>query len=212
MALETALQGKPWYWGLGIGLILFALTIYAVKSFKIDELNANIATADQELDELSKKIESGRAAEKKLPQFREEVRRLEGELEKLRRILPSSRNTEEMIKKIKSLVDQGDFVLNSLVFPKLSESSGDEPYVDWPITVRVEGGYHNLAVLFNRLGNFSRIVNVEQFTLSALPNQVEQTLNCEFVAKTFVYVEPKEEEVGAPVKPKAAAKSEGATE
>ncbi|HXI12587.1 MAG TPA: type 4a pilus biogenesis protein PilO [Thermoanaerobaculia bacterium] len=211
MALETALQGKPWYWGLGIGLLLFGLALYAVKALKIDDLNASIASADQELDELSKKIESGRAAEKKLPQFREEVRRLEEELEKLRRILPSSRNTEEIIKKIKSLVDQGDFVLNSLAFPKLAESSGEEVYVDWPITVSVEGGYHNLAVLFNRLGNFSRIINVEQFTVTALGSQVDKTITCDFVAKTFVYVEPKEE-VAEPAAATAAAKPGGATE
>lgn len=206
MALETALQGKPWYWGLGIGLVLFGLCLFAIKSFKINEINANIASVDRELDELSKKIENGRAAEKKLPQFREEVRRLEEELEKLRRILPSTRNTEELIKKIKSLVDQGDFVLQKLVFPPLNGADSSEVYAEWPISVSVEGGYHNLAVLFNRLGNFSRIINVEQFTVTALSNQIERTISCEFIAKTFVYIEPKPEVAAAGSKPGGAKK------
>jgi len=201
MGLETALEGKPWYWGLGIGLLLFALCIFAIKSLKINDINSSIASADRELDELSKKIENGRAAEKKLPQFREEVRRLEGELEKLRRILPSTRNTEELIKKVKSLVDQGDFVLQRLVFPPLVGADSSEVYAEWPISVSIEGGYHNLAVLFNRLGNFSRIINVEQFTITALSNQVERTITCDFIAKTFVYVEPKPEVAAAASKP-----------
>lgn len=201
MPLETALQGKPVYWGLGIGVFVFAALLGLTQYLKINEINQNIKAADQELDALSKKIENGRAAEKKLPQFREEVRRLELELDKLRRILPSSRNTEEIIKKIKSLVDQGDFVLQRLIFPKLVESQESEIYQEWPISVTVEGGYHNLALLFNRLSNFSRIINVEQFQISALGTQIERTISCNFIAKTFVYVEPKQEVAAAAAKP-----------
>jgi len=192
MALENALQGKPIYYGLGIGLAIVLVAVGLVHWLLVTKLNEQIAAADAELTELSKKIEAGRAAEKKLPQFREEVKRLELELEKLRRILPSSRNTEEIIKKIKALVDQGDFVLEKIAFPKLADSAGSEVYAEWPITVSVQGGYHNLAILFNRLSNFSRIINVEQFTISALPVQTERTIRTDFVAKTFVYVEPKD--------------------
>jgi len=192
MPLETALQGKPIYYGLGIGLAIVLLAVGLTHWLMVTKLNEEIAAADAELTELSKKIEAGRAAEKKLPQFREEVKRLELELEKLRRILPSSRNTEEIIKKIKALVDQGDFVLEKIAFPKLAESGGSEVYAEWPITISVQGGYHNLAILFNRLSNFSRIINVEQFTISALAQQTERTIRTDFVAKTFVYVEPKD--------------------
>ena len=131
---------------------------------------ARYGAADARIAELDKKIEQGRAAERKLPQFREEVRRLELELEKLRRILPSTRNTEEIIKKIKSLVDQGDFALRRLTFPKLGAAKEGDPYAEWPISVSVDGRYHDLAILFNRLSNFSRIMNVEQINISALPD------------------------------------------
>lgn len=200
MPLETALQGKPIYYGLAIGLAIVILAVGLTHWLMVTKLNEEIAAADAELTELSKKIEAGRAAEKKLPQFREEVKRLELELEKLRRILPSSRNTEEIIKKIKALVDQGDFVLEKISFPKLADSTGSEVYAEWPITISVQGGYHNLAILFNRLSNFSRIINVEQFTISALPLQTERTIRTDFIAKTFVYVEPKEAPKTAPKK------------
>jgi len=206
MPLETALQGKPVYWGLGIGVALFATCLGLTQYLKINGINQNIKAADQELDELTKKIENGRAAEKKLPQFREEVSRLESELNKLRRILPSSRNTEEIIKKIKSLVDQGDFVLQRLIFPKLVESQESEVYQEWPITVTVEGGYHNLAILFGQISRFSRIINVEQFQIAALGQQVERTISCNFIAKTFVYVEPKQEVAAVEAKPGGAKK------
>ena len=200
MPLETALEGKPVWWGLGIGGALAALIVVGTHwNFvaKVGAINDQIATTNAEIGELDKKIVAGRDAEKKLPQFREEVAGLERELEKLRRILPSSRNTEEIIKKIKALVDQGDFQLRSLSFPDLGQNpvaSGDVPIVEWPITVKVTGNYHALASLFNRLSNVSRIMNVEKFSISALSSQEQKTIDSEFVAKTFVYVEPAVEE------------------
>jgi len=191
------LEGKPWYWGFGLGLILAIAIIYGVHTLYVVDIKNAIAAAESKIEELDRKIEQGRAAERKLPQFREEVRRLELELEKLRRILPSSRNTEEIIKKIKSLVDQGDFALRRLTFPKLQAVQGDDPYAEWPITVTVDGRYHDLAILFNRLSNFSRIMNVEQIQITATTAQATRTISSDFVAKTFVYVEPAEP-AGAP--------------
>jgi type IV pilus assembly protein PilO len=188
--MALTLNDKPWYVAFGIGLVVAGAILYATHSQIVQPIKDEIASAESQIAELDKKIEQGRAAERKLPQFREEVRRLELELEKLRRILPSTRNTEEIIKKFKSLVDQGDFALRRLTFPKLAATKSGDPYAEWPISVSVEGRYHDLAILFNRLSNFSRIMNVEQINISALSDQSNRTINTDFVAKTFVYVEP----------------------
>ena len=187
--MALTLDDKPWWVGLLVGLALGGGILYAVETFVVKKIKKDISSADTQIADLDKKIQQGRAAERKLPQFREEVKRLELELEKLRRILPSTRNTEEIIKKIKSLVDQGEFTLNRLSFPPLGATTSD-PYVEWPIAVAVDGRYHDLAILFNRLGNFSRIMNVENITISALgSNQNNKTISSQFTAKTFVYVE-----------------------
>jgi type IV pilus assembly protein PilO len=187
--MALTLDDKPWWVGLLVGLGLAGAVLYGAESLVVSKIKTDIAGADTTIEELDQKISQGRAAERKLPQFREEVKRLELELEKLRRILPSQRNTEEIIKKLKSLVDQGEFVWRNLAFPALSATSED-PYVEWPISVSVEGRYHDLAILFSRLSNFSRIINVESIKIVALPNQETRTISADFVAKTFVYVEP----------------------
>lgn len=199
MAATDVLQGKPWYWGFLIGLVILGTAVALTHYLLVVDINKQIKENEAKLDELAKKIAAGRAAEKKLPQFREEVKRLELEFEKLKRILPSNRNTEEIIKKIKTLVDQGNFTLLRLVFPPLGKPSAqaDVVYAEWPITVNIEGGYHDLALLFNRLSNFSRIVNVEQFSIVGLTRQLDRTIGCTFVAKTFVYSEPTPEELAA---------------
>jgi Tfp pilus assembly protein PilO len=207
--MALTLDDKPWWVGLIVGIFLAGGLLYAVESFMVKDIKRDIESADTRIAELDQKIQQGLAAERKLPQFREEVKRLELELEKLRRILPSQRNTEEIIKKLKSLVDQGEFTLNRLSFPPLGAASSD-PYVEWPIAVAVDGRYHDLAILFNRLGNFSRIMNVENIRISATGTQETKTITSEFVAKTFVYVEPQVEE--APPADAAAPKPPAADE
>ncbi|HEX8170754.1 MAG TPA: type 4a pilus biogenesis protein PilO [Thermoanaerobaculia bacterium] len=188
--MALTLDDKPWWVGLLVGLALAAAVVYGVESLFVKGIKEEIADADKQIASLDEKISQGRAAQRKLPQFREEVKRLELELEKLRRILPSTRNTEEIIKKVKSLVDQGEFTLRKLAFPPLNTSSND-PYVEWPISISLDARYHDLAILFNRLGNFSRIMNVEGIHITALPSQEAKTITSDFIAKTFVYIEPK---------------------
>lgn len=190
--MALTLDDKPWWVGMLVGIVLAGAVLYAVETLMVKDIKKQIADTDTRIAELDQKIRQGRAAEAKLPQFRAEVNRLKLELDKLRRILPSQRNTEEIIKKIKSLVDEGEFTLQRLSFPPLGSQSTD-PYVEWPISVAVDGRYHDLAILFNRLGNFSRIMNVENIRIQARGDQDTKTISSDFTAKTFVYVEPKEE-------------------
>ncbi|HEX3108133.1 MAG TPA: type 4a pilus biogenesis protein PilO [Thermoanaerobaculia bacterium] len=190
--MAFSLNDKPLYVGLGVGLVIAVLMVAATHIWLVSPIVDEMHSDEAQITELDKKIDAGRAAERKLPQFRAEVARLEQELEKLRRILPSTRNTEEIIQKIKALVDQGDFTLKKLTFPPLGAAKGGDPYTEWPISVSVDGRYHNLAILYNRLGNFSRIMNVENIQIKALSIQVEKTISADFIAKTFVYVEPSE--------------------
>jgi type IV pilus assembly protein PilO len=199
--MALTLSDKPWYWGAGIGLVVAILVLGIVHYEVVTPINDKIRADEVQIADLDKKIVQGQAAERKLPQFRAEVARLTLELEKLRRILPSTRNTEEIIQKIKALVDSGDFTLKSLTFPKLGTPKSGDPYVEWPIEVSLDGRYHSLAILFNRLGNFSRIMNVENISISALSSQEDKTIAANFTAKTFVYSEPSE------TKPEKKAKS-----
>lgn len=187
MAFKTGLEGKPWYYGLGIGLAIGA-AIYAVVSWQVlTPMKDQLAAGEGQLRELQNKIQEGRAAKQQLPRFREEVRQLEMELDKLLRILPARRNTPDLLRRIRSLTEQGDFALRRFTPGQLSDR---EFFSEWPIAVSVDGGYHNLALFFDRISRFSRIINIEDLTISALPNvQGTHTLSANFNAKTFVYKE-----------------------
>ena len=175
---------KPWYYALGVGLVVGIVLAGAVHWFWFKPMNAEIASKKVELDGLNQEIQKGRAAERKLSQFREEVKRLELELSKLLQILPSKRNTEELIKRIETLTRQGDFTLKKFTPGDFVQK---EFYAEWPIDIQVEGTYHNLALFFDRMSRFSRIVNVEDLKITALNDVAGKSIAAQFVAKTFIY-------------------------
>jgi len=204
VALKTGLEGKPWYFGLAvglaIGLLLFGVGWWRLlqpKREEYDRLEAKLA-------ELQTKIQEGRAARQELPKFREEVRQLELELDKLLRILPARRNTPDLMRRIRSLAEQGDFSLKRFNPGTLTDK---EFFSEWPINVEVEGTYHNLALFFDRISRFSRIINIEDLEIAALPTSATSlhTINSTFIAKTFVYKEPVPEAPPAAATPGAPA-------
>jgi prefoldin subunit 5 len=74
------LDDKPWYYGFGVGAFLAVAAIGGAHYYISKNIEPKIKSAEAQIAELDKKIEQGRAAERKLPQFREEVKRLELEL------------------------------------------------------------------------------------------------------------------------------------
>ena len=178
------IEEKPWYYALGVGLVVGALVAGAVHWFWFKPMQQEIAAKKVELEGLNQEIQKGRAAERKLSQFREEVKRLELELSKLLQILPSKRNTEELIKRIETLTRQGDFTLKKFTPGEFVQK---EFYAEWPIDIQVEGTYHNLALFFDRMSRFSRIVNVEDLKVGVLGDVPGKSIASQFTAKTFIY-------------------------
>jgi type IV pilus assembly protein PilO len=196
------LEGKPWYYGLGIGVAL-ALALYAVAYYQIpnfSEMKQTLENKKNELDALQQKITQGRAAERRLPQLREEVRRTELDLQRLLSILPTARNAEELIKKVQALANQGELFTKKWA-PK--EYINRDFYAEWPIELQVDGSYHNLALFFEKIARFSRIINIEDLSMTGYPDaKGGRTLGANFTAKTFIYLGDTETGAGAAPGPK----------
>src|SRR6476659_10981879 len=165
MALDLRLEERNWKFALGLGLAFGIAVAGTVHYAWFRGLNEEIARKHTELDGLNQEIQKGRAAERKLSQFREEVKRLELELAKLLQILPSKRNTEDLIKRIETLTRQGDFTLKKFT---PGEPVQKDFYSEYPIDISLEGTYHNLALFFDRMSRFSRIINVEDMKVGPL--------------------------------------------
>lgn len=184
MAIELKLEEKKWWVALAIGLGIGVLFAAGLHYAFLRPINQDIDRKRVELKGLQEEIQKGRTAERKLSQFREEVKRLELELAKLLQILPSARNTEELIKRIETLTRQGDFTLKRFT---PGDPVGKDFYSEYPIDIGLDGTYHNLALFFDRMSRFSRIINVEELKLATLENVPGKSITASFIAKTFIY-------------------------
>jgi Tfp pilus assembly protein PilO len=183
MALELKLEERKWWQVLLMGVVLGAIFAAAIHYFWLRNVSHDIDRKTVELKGLQDEISKGRAAERKLSQFREEVKRLELELAKLLQILPSARNTEDLIKRIETLTRQGDFTLKKFT---PGDPVAKDFYSEYPIDISLDGTYHNLALFFDRMSRFSRIINVEDMKVATL-EAAGKSISANFTAKTFIY-------------------------
>lgn len=179
------LTGKPWYWGAVIGVLLAIGLFWAMQRLVFEDIQREIVSSTARRDDLTEKVRQGKMAESRLPQFREEAQRLETELQRLLRILPTARQTDELIKKIKSLTERAAFRLTTFQPGGFVKK---DFLTEWPITVTMDATYHELALFFDRLSRFSRIINVDTLNINGVSGgRSAYSIGATFTMKTFIY-------------------------
>lgn len=181
MAID--LNDKPWYVALIVGLVLGTALYVVMQMYVFSEIEDEITKLETSIDELEREIEKGRAAKADLPKLEEDIANYQVDLDRLRKILPTQRETESLIKKLKQLTEQGRFQLTKF---QPADPKDRDFYLEWPIRVELDGTYHELGLFFDRLSNFSRIINVDD--LSVRPNRGDDfTIHASFTQQTFIY-------------------------
>ena len=148
------------------------------------------------LESLQKEIRALEVTANKLQEFQREVALLEARLETLKRILPQTKETPDLMRKIQALASQ-----SNLLIKKFNPGTpvNKDFYQEWPISVEVEGTYHNLGFFFDRVARLPRLVNVGNLKVKSQQKQTaSNTISAGCVATTFVYVETPPGQPGAP--------------
>jgi type IV pilus assembly protein PilO len=144
-------------------------------------------TKTANLERLQKDIRALEVTANKLPEFQREVVLLEAKLDTLKRILPPSKETPDLMKKVQYLAVQSNLTIKKF---NPSATANREFYQEFPINIDVEGTYHNLAMFFDRIRRLSRLVNVGNLKIKGQSKPTaSKTIGAACQAITFVYVE-----------------------
>ena len=188
MALD--LNEKPWYVALIVGVVLGVALYVVMQMYVFKPIQEEMVSIETKIEELEREIEKGRAAKADLPRLEEDIRGYELELDRLRKILPTKRETDSLIKRLKQLTERGRFRLMRFTPGKFEDK---EFYQEWPIRVELDGTYHELGLFFDRLSRFSRIINVTELDVRPLRGQrgtgEGYTIHAGFTQRTFIYKE-----------------------
>lgn len=89
MAID--LNDKPWYVAVIVGAVLGIALFVVLQMYVFKDMQTEIGNLRTTIDELEREIEKGRAAKADLPKLEEDIKNLELELDRLRKILPTKR-------------------------------------------------------------------------------------------------------------------------
>ena len=213
---DNPLTKLPLVGQLGVSAVVAVLIGGLFYYFSWSDLVKQETDKSAEWTTLQSDIRNLEVTANKLQEFQREVALREAKLETLKRILPADKETPELMKKVNSLAVQSSLLIKKFTpgavvnreFP-IEAVPGQKPgqpappapggkpataqneyYQEWPISVDVEGTYHNLGQFFDRVGRLSRLVNVGGLRIKnqATP-KASNTIQVSCTATTFVYVE-----------------------
>jgi len=101
------LNDKPWYVAVIVGAVLGIALFVVLQMYVFKDMQVEIEERQVKIDELQREIEKGLAAKADLPKREEDIKNLELDLDRLRKILPTKRETPALIKRLKQLTERG---------------------------------------------------------------------------------------------------------
>ena len=206
--MAVSLTKLPWYGQVGAFVILALGGIGAFLYYYEMPARDEIATKQTQLTAIRAEIQRGLTTANKLADFRAQVTDLEGRLSNLRAILPEEKDAQFLLRQLQTVAAQSNVTIKSF---KPAPTVTKTLHAEWPIALELDGTYHSLATFFDRVGRFTRIVNISAVDIKAKPlPEPNATISASCVATTFVLMDkavaPKPGAKPGAVLPPAAAK------
>ena len=167
-------------------VVVVALIWVGYYFLSYQKMVAEIGQLEEEYQATLQNYQTKKKIADDLPRFEAEVQQLREELEESLTQLPHER-------KIPALVDEIYDIAKGAGVDIMRLSPAGEIvrgfYAEILISLDLQGGYHNLAVFFDKLGKLDRIVNIAQLSLSS-PRTTERgvvlTANCNLITYRFM--------------------------
>src|SRR5206468_12072018 len=157
LAVDISLTKLPWYAQVSAFVVLAASGCGAFFYYVEMPMRADIVSRRAQLVAVLADINKGLATAKKRPEFRTQVAELEGRLDNLEAVLPDEKDASDLLRRMQTEAARSNLTIKSF---KPSPTVTKQLHAEWPIALELEGTYHNLAMFFDRVGKFTRIVNI----------------------------------------------------
>jgi type IV pilus assembly protein PilO len=173
----------PWYGHLLLIGIMAALLYFVWFKPKNDQLQ-NLKV---ERDKIEREVTTLRAKKRQLDKIEAEIAAWNQTLQELEAIIPQRREIWNILRNMQELATNSRLNLDKF---DVQGEIRKEFYYEWPIDLEMTGDYHNLALFFDRLSNFSRLFNIEDFSIKSIQRQTAtNTISATYTAKTYIFRE-----------------------
>lgn len=184
---QISLSRLPWWGQIAAFVVLAGAGVYAVETYYIAGMAADVQTREARLVQLRGDIARGMGTARRLPQFRSQVTDLERRLDALKAVLPEQKDVGDLLRRIQTLAVQSNLTIRGFTPQAIVQK---QVHAEWPIGLKIEGTYHNLGMFLDRISKFPRIINVSQIKIKAVEKpSAAMTIDAECIATTFVLLE-----------------------
>ena len=184
----------------GFGALLLIIAVLFIYFVHIP-MTTQIKQLEKDISGLQATISSNDAKIKKLAELRAEVKALEERLRLLTEQLPPGSEVSGLLGQIQNLVSQSGLTLK-LWRPDKRKTHSSGLYEEIPIIMELSGGFHDLALFFDRVSKLTRIVNMLNLKMTGATmnkaGSVDIKISC--MAMTFAAVEKKPDATPAAAK------------
>ena len=186
--MQLNLTKLPWKVQVGTFVTVSALLAGAFYYYWVEPMQAEMAIREQKLATMKTTINKGLATARRLPEFRKQVADLETRLDSLKAVLPEQKDVGDLLRRIQTLATQANLQIKGF---KPAPTVTKQMHAEWPITLELDGTYHNLGRFLDEVAKFSRIINVGKLKIAAKDKPTaESTVTVACVATTFVLFDP----------------------
>ena len=205
--MQLTLTKLPWYAQIGAFVALAAVGCGMFYYYYEMPARTDMTSRQTQLAALKGDISKGLTTAKKLPEFRQQVTDLESRLANLKAILPEEKDAADLLNRMQTVAAQSNMTIKGF---KPSPTVTKTLHAEWPITLELDGTYHNLAIFFDRVGKFTRIVNISGLDVKGRDRpEANNTISATCVATTFVLLEKPAPAAAKPGAPPAAPPAKG---
>ena len=165
--------------------ILFILVLGVGYYWHITDKQKELELAQSKEVDLRKEYETKAAQAANLDALRIQKQEMEEAFGALLRQLPSDTEVPGLLEDITRTAIDNELTIESI---DLQPENRTEFYIELPIKIVVEGGYHKIGSFVSGVANLSRIVTLHDFGIEPTKGKT-QLLRMEITAKTYRYLE-----------------------
>ena len=166
---------------LCLGLLLILVGPFVYFSF-LPKIN-KISVLEKEHSTLETRLATAKAKANQLKYYQEKLKEAEMEFKIVTKKLPEKKEIPALLSSISQ--SGRDAGLEFLLFQPGPEQNKDF-YAEIPVSIRITGSYHNVALFFDKVARLSRIVNIDDIKMTSTKGSADLITSCKAITYRFV--------------------------